>query len=1190
MKILYLAFLLFAVIISSCNKKKDTLFAQVPASYSGVTFNNLITENDSINPIDNANVYNGGGVGIGDFNNDGLPDIYFSGNMVSNKLYLNKGNFKFDDITEKAGVNGMGKWGKGVAVIDINNDGLPDIYVCNSLLQDALKRQNLLYINQGIDKDGIPHFKEQSKEYGLDINAYATMATFFDYNNDGILDMYLTVNRQGQGYYANQFRPVIEDGSGKSTGKLYEGKWDDRLKHSVFSDVSKKAGISIEGYGHAATIVDINRDGWKDIYVTNDFISPNILYINNHDGTFTNRSKAYFKHTSMNAMGQDIEDVNNDGLADLFELDMSPPDNYRKKMMSMPESYQSYELFNHYKYQYQYARNTLQINQGPGLGQNDSLENPVFSEIGFLGGVAETDLSWTPLITDFDNDGCRDIIVTNGYPRDVTDHDFIVFRNNPYSTASKKAIIDQIPTVKIHNYAFQNNGGEKFSDVSIQWGLDLPTFSNGAVYADLNNDGALDVVINNIDDAALIYKNNRRKLNPGSSNYLQIKFKGDKYNRDGIGAWVDIYYAGGQHQVYENNPYRGYLSSIQNIAHFGLGKVSVIDSVVLRWPNHLKQVLKNVRVNQLLRADIKDAHEPYTWILPTKNNGALFTEVTGAAGINYQHRENDFSDFAIQKLLPHKLSEYSPGLAIADVDGNGLDDIAIGGNKQYPAQLFLQQIGGKFTRRNLFDSHPDSTNYKDESLLFFDADGDGKPDLYISSGGNESPPGSKNYADRIYLNDGHGKFKGQAGSLPTNLASKLCVRALDYNKDGKLDLLVTGRVNPWHYPMPVSCFILRNDIKPGRLHFTDVTTDIAPCLKSLGLTCDALVTDYNNDGWPDIVIAGEWMPITFIQNVKGKFINASTQSGIANKVGWWNSIAAGDFRHCGKIDYIVGNLGKNSFFKASDIEPVYITAGDFDKRGTTDAFPSLFLPDTDGVKREFPASVRDDAVKQLISLRKKFVNYRSFGHAEMRDLFSPEQWKSALRLKANTLSSCYLQNLGNGKFKIYPLPDCAQVAPINGMVVDDFNYDGNLDIAINGNDFGTNVSVGRYDALNGLLLQGDGKGGFKQLSILQSGIYLPGDGKAMVKLRGKSGRYYLAGSQHNGNLKLFQLNSQVKTIKIEPQDLYAEISAKDGSIIREEFYYGSSFLSQSGRFLKLTPGATKVTITSGNGRIRGVKL
>ncbi|AYL95099.1 VCBS repeat-containing protein [Mucilaginibacter celer] len=1190
MKKFYPALLLFGVVVFSCAKKKATLFELIPSSHSGITFNNLITENDSINPIDNANVYNGGGVGIGDFNNDGLPDIYFSGNMVPNKLYLNRGDFKFDDITDKAGVNGLGKWGRGVAVIDINNDGLQDIYVCNSLLQDSVKRQNLLYINQGTDKEGIPHFKEEGKEYGLDIHAYSTMAAFFDYNNDGHLDMYLTVNRPGDGYYANQFRPIISDGTGKSTGRLYESRWDYKLKHPVFVDVSKKAGISIEGYGHAATIVDINRDGWKDIYVTNDFISPNILYINNGDGTFTNRSKEYFKHTSMNAMGQDIEDLNNDGLADVFELDMSPPDNYRKKMMSMPDAYQSYELFNHYAYQYQYARNTLQINHGPGLGQNDSIKAPVFSETGFLSGITETDWSWTPLITDFNNDGYRDIIVTNGFPKDVTDHDFIVFRNNPYSTASKKTILDQIPTVKIHNYAFQNSGDLNFADVSSQWGLDVPTFSNGAAYADLNNDGAVDMVINNINDEALIYKNNSRTIHPQTSNSLNIKFKGDKFNRDGLGAWVDLYYGGGQHQVYENNPYRGYLSSIQNIAHFGLGKYNVLDSVVIRWPNNRKQVLKNVKANQTLKVDISDARLPYNWITPKKNTGALFTEITGAAGINYRHKEDDFADFTIQKLLPHKLSAYSPALASADIDGNGLDDIAVGGNSKFPARAFLQQADGRFIQRNLIDAKPDSAKYKDESLLFFDADGDGKTDLYIASGGYESAPGSNNYADRIYLNDGRGHFREQKDALPGNLTSKLCIRAFDYNKDGKLDLLVTGRVDPWHYPNPVSSFILRNDSKPGKLQFTDVTSSVAPCLKKLGLTCDALVTDYDNDGWPDLVIAGEWMPVTFIKNIHGKFTNATDASGIADKIGWWNSIAAGDFRHCGKIDYIVGNLGKNSFFKASDKEPVYITAGDFDKRKTTDAFPSLFLRDTDGVKREFPSFVRDDAVKQMISLRKKFVNYRSFGHATLQDLLSPEQLKSALRLKANTLTSCYLENLGNGKFRMYPLPNYAQVSAINGMVVDDFDGDGNLDVAINGNDYGTNVSVGRYDALNGLLLKGDGKGGFKSLSILQSGICIPGDGKALVKLQGKDNWYYLSASQRNGNLKLLKLNKPAKTIRVEPQDAYAEVYSKNGSVTRQEFYYGSSFLSQSARFLKVGTDMQKVKIVSNNGGAKEIKL
>src|ERR1700761_1362187 len=578
----YIFYLLVPFLLSSC-KKKDTLFEQVPSSHSGVKFNNLIVENDSINPLDKLNIYNGGGVGVGDFNGDGLQDIYFIGNAVPNRLYINKGNMQFEDITKEAGVGGLGGWGRGVAVVDINNDGWPDIYVCNTLLTDSVKRRNLLYINQGPDKNGVPHFKEMAKEYGLDLTVHSTMASFFDYDNDGDLDMYLTVNDAESSDHTSTFRPIVTDGSSKSTGRLYRNDWDPILKHPVFHDVSKQAGITIEGYGHGTTTVDINRDGWKDIYVTNDFLANNILYINNHDGTFADRSKEYFKHTSNSAMGQDIQDINNDGLADVFELDMSPEDNYRRKMFMSSNTYQMYQNFDYYGYQYQYNRNTLQINQGPRVGQNDSIGAPAFSETSFLSGLSQTDWSWCPLITDFDNDGLRDVVISNGYPRDVTDHDFTTFRAEAYLLASKKTILDQIPSVKIPNYAFHNNGNLQFTDVTKNWGLDVPRFSNGAAYADLDNDGDMEMIINNINDEPLIYKNTSREKDPNNSHYLNIKFKGGAQNIDGIGAWADIYYDHGKHQVYENNPFRGYLSTIQNIGHFGLGKITTLDSVVIRW-------------------------------------------------------------------------------------------------------------------------------------------------------------------------------------------------------------------------------------------------------------------------------------------------------------------------------------------------------------------------------------------------------------------------------------------------------------------------------------------------------------------------------------------------------------------------------------------------------------------------------
>ncbi len=1185
MKNFYKIVLLYtALYFFSC--KKPTLFQQISSSHSGIHFNNKITENDSINPLDIVNIYNGGGIGVGDFNNDGLQDIFFAGNMVPNRLYINKGDFKFEDVTDKAGIGGLGRWGRGVSVIDINNDGLMDIYVCNTIYADSNRRRNQLYINQGVDKDGIPHFKEMAKEYGLDINVQSTMATFFDYDNDGNLDMYLTVNEANESYYPNVFGDRQAKDRNPSMGRLYHNEWDARLKHPVFRDVSAKAGIKLEGYGHAATIVDINRDGWKDIYVSNDFISSNILYINNHDGTFTDRSKEYFKHTSFNAMGQDVIDINNDGLADVFELDMNPEDNYRKKMMLGANSYQNVLSLERFGYQLQYVRNTLQLNQGPRLSQDDSIGSPAFSEIAFMSGVAQTDWSWTPLITDFNNDGYRDAVITNGYPKDLTDHDFIAYRQNPYANTSKKNLLDQIPQVKIHNYGYQNNGDLTFTDATTKWGLTLPTFSNAAVYADLNNDGAMDMIVNNINDEPLIYKNTSRENDTVNTNYIQVKFKGDNHNLNGLGAWADIYYAHNKHQVAENNPYRGYISTDQNIAHFGLGKVRRVDSLVIRWPNGKKQVLQNVKANQVVTVNIADAKEPYTWPQPKIADKTLFTEVTKSKGVDYKHQELDYVDFNIQKLIPHKLSGYTPALATGDVDGNGLDDIVIGGNSYNPAQVFLQQPNGKFIQRDLLPKQSSSRQVKDEGILLFDANGDGKLDIYISSGGYLNASGDTTYQDKLYLNDGKGNFRLATNALPINYTSKQCVRAIDYNKDGKPDLFISGRVDPWHYPKPVSSFILRNDSKNGVVKFTDVTNEVAPCLKNIGMVCDALFTDYDNDGWPDLILAGEWMPVTFLKNDYGVFKNATAASGLANKTGWWNSIVAGDFRHTGRMDYIAGNVGLNTLYKASDKYPVYITAKDFDKNGTFEAIPSIFLPDKNGVKREFPAMGREDLFKEMISMRKKFTDYKSYATTTMEDVLSPEQKKGAIRLKSNISQSCFLRNDGNGKFTIIPLPNQAQISAINGMVVDDFDGDGNLDVMINGNDYGTEVGTGRYDALNGLMLKGDGKGNFYPESILQSGIYIPGDGKALVKLQSSSGDYMLAASQNRGPLKLFQLKRKVTNIKLQPDDESAIITCKNGTIQRQEFYYGSSFLSQSARFLTVNSDVVSVEIIDNKGQKR----
>jgi hypothetical protein len=1185
LRLLFLFYIIFAII--SCNRPK-TLFRLVSSDHSGVHFDNRIVETDSLNPLSSVNIYNGGGVGIGDFNNDGLQDIYFVGNMVSNKLYLNKGKLKFEDITKEAGVGGEGRWSKGVSVVDINNDGWMDIYLSVTMNDDPQKRRNLLYVNQGLDKNGIPVFKEMAKEYGLDDTTSSTMAEFFDYDNDGDLDMYLTVNQIVPGNSPSVFRPIIKDGSFPSTGRLYRNDWDPVLKHPVFHDVTKQAGLTIEGYGHSATIADFNQDGWKDIFVTNDFNSNDLLYINNHDGTFTDKASSYFKHTSANGMGQDVIDINNDGLSDVVELDMNPEDNYRKKMMMGSNNYQTYLNSDHFGYQYQYVRNTLQLNEGPRVNANDSIGDPIFSDIGYFSGISQTDWSWTPLVTDFDDDGFRDIIITNGYPRDITDHDFTSFRQEASTIASMTYILGEIPQVKLTNYAFRNNGNLTFTNVTKDWGITKPTFSNGAAYADLDNDGDMDMIVNNINDEASIYENTTMDDSKSHPNYLAVKLNGDSLNINGLGAWIELHYQG-KKQVYEETPYRGYLSTVQLEPHFGLGNTTVVDSVIVKWQNGKEQVLKNVKANQTLVVNQKDAEFSYSWANQKVDSSALFKEVTDSLNIHYVHQDKDFNDFSRQMLLPHKFSEYGPALAVGDIDGNGLDDIISGGSFNYSAQEFLQQANGKFIQKSLLKGKDTlNKNREDEGLLLFDADGDGDLDLYIASGGVQGIANSPSYQDKLYINDGKGNFTEDTSALPQNYTSKFCVRAIDYDRDGDLDLFVSGRVDPKNYPKAVSSFIFRNDSKNGHIKFTDVTQSVAPALKNIGLVSDAIFTDFNNDGWPDLILAGEWMPVTFLENDKGVFKNVTAATGIGNKIGWWNTIASGDFDNDGDLDYIVGNLGLNSYFQASDKYPVSILAKDFDNNGTYDAILSQYLPasQTDTAKKDFPSESRDDIIKEMPGLRKSYPNYKSFAVSDMDSLFPANERKGALQIHANYFSSAFIRNDGKGRFTIVPLPTPAQFSVLNGLTVGDYDGDGNLDVLINGNDYGTEPIIGRYDALNGLLLKGDGKGNFTPLSILKSGIYIPGDGKSLVQLRSSKGQLLVAASQNKGALKVFELKRNERMIPLLPFDESAVIHYKDGKKQLREIEYGSSFLSQSGRFLTIDNNVVSVDIKNNKGQTR----
>ncbi len=1185
-----LLFIFIIICFASCHNKKS-LFQLISSKHSGIHFANTIVENDSVNPIDLTNIYNGGGVGVADFNNDGLQDLYFTGNQVSNKLYLNKGDFKFEDVTNAANVSGNGEWCRGVAVVDINNDGWQDIYVCASILSDPHKRENLLYINQGVDKNGVPHFKNMAAEYGLNDTTHTTMAAFFDYDNDGDLDVYLVVNQIIKGNSPSIFRPIIKDGSFPSTGRLYRNDWSNTLNHPVFTNVTKQAGLTIEGYGHGVSISDFNKDGWKDIFVTNDFNSNDLLYINNHDGTFTNKATSYFKHTSANGMGQDVIDINNDGLSDVVELDMNPEGNYRKKTMLGSSNYRTYQNSDYFGYQYQYVRNTLQLNQGPGINQNDSISDPVFSDVSFFSGIAETDWSWTPLVTDFDNDGFRDIIVTNGFPKDVTDHDFLAFRRESATIASEDYILSEIPQVKIHNYAFHNNGNVTFTNVTDKWGLALPSFSNGAAYADLDNDGDMDMIVNNINDEAFIYENSTNTKNKIAANYLQVKFKGDQKNLNGLGAWAEIYYNKNQKQVYENTPYRGYLSSIDSRAFFGLGNVSLVDSIIIRWPGNKKQILKNVKPNQLLSVDIKNANLADSWDKDVLAKNTLFTDITIPSGINYSHQEKDYIDFDRERLLPHKLSQYGPGLAAGDIDGNGLDDIYIGGSANFPGKFFLQQDNGKFIMKSLPQlPGGDVQSSEDMGLLLFDADNDGDLDLYCASGSDEFPANTNKYQDQLFINDGKGNFLIDSSALPINYTSKSCVKAVDFDNDGDLDLFIGGRCLPGKYPLPVNSFIYRNDSKNGQVKFTDVTVDVAKGLQNIGMICDAIWTDFNNDGWTDLIVVGEWMPITFFKNNQGKFENVTSQSGISNQSGWWNSIAAGDFDNDGDIDYIVGNLGQNSFLRATDEQPVSIYAKDFDKNGSIDPIVTVFLKDQKGVKKEYTAMNRDDIVSQLPGVRKKFLTYKEFAKADIHQIFSEDEMKGALILHANNFKSCYLKNNGGGKFELHPLPGLAQTAPLNGMVVDDFNSDGNLDVAINGNEYGNEVFNGRYDAMNGLVLLGNGKGAFTAQPILQSGLYIPGDGKALIKLRNHNNKYLLAASQNLGPLKIFELKRNTNCISLQKNEVSVQIKYKNGVSQKQEFYYGNSFLSQSARFLSINNNVASVIIYDNKGETRKINF
>ncbi|MDZ7897000.1 MAG: VCBS repeat-containing protein [Arcicella sp.] len=1176
--------ILAATSLISCSE--DTLFTKLPAEETGITFSNRITEMDTMNILNFEYINNGGGVALGDFNNDNLVDAYFTGNQVPNKLYLNKGDFQFEDITQKSKATGEGRWCSGVALVDINNDKLLDIYVCATVKKSTASRANMLYVNQGVGKDGIPTFKEVAQEYGIADTTHTTNAAFFDYDNDGDLDLYLVVNEMDDSRFPNKYHDKIVDGSSKRTDRLYRN--DSEKKH--FTDISKEAGILIEGYGLGINITDINRDGWKDIYVTNDYLTNDLLYINNHDGTgslprFTDQATDYFKHTSYSAMGNEVEDLNNDGLVDILAVDMMPADNYRKKMMTVANNYLTYQNNEQYKYTHQYPRNTLQVNQGI----NPKTGKPVFSEMGLLSGMAETDWSWTPMVTDFDNDGFRDIIITNGFPRDITDQDFMAYRSEVINLMDPMSILQSIPSVKIANYAFKNQtqkSGESphFEDVSKAWGMETPSFSNGAAYADLDNDGDLDYIVNNINDSASVYRNNAVQLKPEESNYLRVKFNGLQNNINGIGAMVEITYNNGDTQFYENSPYRGYLSTIENVAHFGLGKIKKIDKVIITWTSGKTKIYENVTTNQTFVVDERLATSNQQSTVSSRQS-AVFEDITDSLSVGYIHQEADMIDFNIQKLLPHKLSQFGPAVAVGDVNGDGLEDVFIGGAARHKGTFLVQNKAGKFIKSDLILGEKDSTKLaEDMGVLLFDADRDNDLDLYIVSGSNELPKDSPDYQDRFYQNDGKGHFTRNTKALPPFLKSGSCVKAVDFDHDGDLDLFVGGRMEAHAYPKPVSSYVLKNE----KGIFTDITAQFAPDLKNIGLVCDALWTDYDNDGWQDLMLAGEWMPLTILKNNQGKKLEKFDNKGLIDKTGFWNSLTAGDFDNDGDTDYIAGNLGMNTLNQATDDYPVSMYAKDFNNDGVYDAIPTVFYKDNEGNRKEVTFHGRDDLSKQMNTMRKKFDNYNKFAIGGIKDVISNDDLKDAIIIKANYLKTSYIENLGEGKFKATPLPLQAQTAPIFGMLVEDFDADGNLDVLMVGNDFGNEVSVGRLDAFNGMMMKGDGAGNFKAQTLPQTAFCVGGDAKALVKVTNSVGKPIIMSSQNRADLKVFKINKTLQTKALQTNDAVVIELLKNGKKRKTEIGYGTSFLSQSSRSILLSPDVKSVQVVDYQGRKRGL--
>lgn len=1087
-------FICFVVLLSCDNKKQDDLkkdsaeemtFELIDAETSGIKFVNSLEQTEEQNVFDDIYYFNGSGVAVGDVNNDGLPDLYFGGNQTSNKLYINKGNFQFEDVTVNAKVGTKG-WTTGVAMADVNNDGWLDIYVCRTspYVEDD-DRRNLLFIN---NKNGT--FDESAKLYGLDNPGFSTQASFFDADNDGDLDMYL----------AN--RPLMYNGIYSEKYKKY--RFTDELgthrmfinNNNQFTDISTKANVLCNGYGLSANLADLNQDGKTDIYVCNDFIYPDFMYLNNGDGTFVDKANEKLKHTSLSSMGSDLADFNNDGLVDIFTVDMLAETNYRKKVNSNEDDFDQYNRIKGNGYGHQLMRNNLQMN----------VANEKFVDIGFMAGVAETDWSWAPLFADFDNDGYKDLFVSNGYFKDFNNMDFMKFRNENKTTndnqkSSMLSLLSHMPETKIQNYIFKNNGDLTFTKKSNEWGLTKETFSQGAVYADLDNDGDLDLVLSNLGEYPSVYRNT---LN--NKNYLKIKFKGESSNKYGIGCkvWATI---DDNKQYYENYPTRGFQSTVEPIIHLGTGKASKIDKLVIWWPSGKAQELLNVEIGRTLVVSETDA-TILNYSLPNNQRAGdkLFKEID-PAGFDFVHSESEFVDFRNEPLLPHLMSRFGPSLAVADVNGDGLDDIFIGGSAQVlTSKLYLQKGNGSYVPAS---SQPWASiiNAEHVDAKFFDKDGDGDLDLFLVSGGNEFGAMGDHYSPSIYENDGKGFFSRTIGALPEIKVPGLSVAIGDIDNDGDLDIFLGGAVIPRGYPMATASYLLEND---GKGKFTDVTVKWSNQLGLPGIVNESSLVDINGDGLLDLVLAGYWQNISVYINMGNKFVNQTNALGLNKTSGWWNALKVVDIDNDGDLDIIVGNEGQNNLMRVEPNKPAYLVQGDMNRNSAIDA---VCFYTVNG--EQVPLHSYKEIVQQLSGLiQKRYPKVAMYAAANMSNMFTDEELSNSKTYELNTFSSGIFIN-EKGKFIFKPFPKFAQISNINDIMVEDVNGDKRLDLVLVGNSDAPRISLGRNDAFNGLILLNQGNHTWTEMGFAESGFFAPFNAQRIENVKGNNKTFWVVANNSN---------------------------------------------------------------------------